>query len=543
VDLRPYQADLLGRVHSEWNRGAQNVLMRLDTGGGKSVLLANLVRDHAGASCVIAHRQELVGQLSVTLARHGVRHNLICAAKTRQAIVAAHMAEVGASFFNPAARCAVASVDTLIRAEGLEGWARQVTLWVCDEGHHLVDKNKWSKAVGAFTHPACRGLLPTATPQRADGKGLGRHADGLADVMVEGPPMRWLIEQGYLTDYDVVCPLSDITAAIETVAAGATGDWSPAQLREAADKSHIVGDVVTEYRRHANGRLGITFCTDVDTAARVTMAYEAAGIPAATLTGETPDGYRRQILRQFAARQILQIVAVDIISEGFDLPAIEVASFARPTQSLALYMQQFGRTLRIMPGKEKALIIDHVGNFMRHGPPDRPRVWTLDRRDKRSSTSGQSLMQVCNMCAHPFEKVLRACPHCGHREQPAAGGGRVGPEMVCGDLAMLDGETLAQLRGAVQEATMSETDYQAHLIAVRAPYYGKHMAQHKERLAALATLRDAMELWVGGRIRQGDTDYQVHRRFWLTFGLDVLSANALGRADAVALTGRILETL
>jgi DNA repair protein RadD len=105
-------------------------------------------------------------------------------------------------------------------------------------------------------------------------------------------------------------------------------------------------------------------------------------VPAEVVHSKTPDAVRTRILARFRNREILQLVNVDLFGEGFDLPAIEVVSMARATQSYGLYVQQFGRALRIMDGKTHALIIDHVGNVGRHGLPDARRIWTLDRRER-----------------------------------------------------------------------------------------------------------------------------------------------------------------
>jgi len=538
MPLRPYQQDLADAVRSQWAAGHRNVLMRLDTGGGKTVILSDLVQSEPGASAVIAHRQELVGQLSLALARNGVRHNIIAAQDTVRGIVQSHMEELRASFYYPSARCAVASVDTLIRRPGLASWAAQVQLWVTDEGHHVVEQNKWHRAIGLFTSPAVRGLLPTATPQRADGKGLGRHADGVADVMVQGPPMRWLINQGYLTDYRMVCVESDMQLLDDEIGAG--GDWSTAKLRAAAKASHIVGDVVATYLKWAPGRLGVTFCPDTDTAREIADAYNAAGVRAALLVGTTDGGVRRQILRQFAAREILQLVVVDIVSEGFDLPAIEVGSMARKTASLATFMQQFGRVLRPMPGKERAMIIDHVGNFLRHGPPDRQRDWTLDRRERRSSGSTGIPLRVCLGCFQPYERFRTACPYCGVDAPPPESRGS--PAMVDGDLTELDAETLAKLRGAVDELDMPLETYRAKLAAAFVPGIAQmgHVKTLHAKQEAQTALRDAMTRWVRAQLGRGLMDREIHRLFYLTFGVDVLSARALGVSEADALRAKII---
>lgn len=553
--LRPYQETLKGEVYQAWNQGARNVLMRLGTGGGKTAILSSMTHEHGGATCLIAHRQELVGQLSLAIARYGIAHDVVAAQQTKRAIAASHMTTLGRSWYRPGARVVVASVDTLVRAEGLEAWLPQVTRWVVDEAHHLVTDNKWHTAISKFTNPHCLGLGPTATPERADRKGLGRHASGVMDLMVQGPPERWLIDQGYLTDYRIIAADSDLEQFLG--AAGASGDWSPAQLKAAAGKSKIVGDTVASYLRFAKGKLGVTFVTDIDTAERVTAAYRAAGVRAETLTGKTDSGWRSQILINLAARKLDQIVAVDVISEGYDLPAIEVETMDRPSESLALYMQQFGRALRPVyaPGydletqsgrlaaiaasaKPKAIIIDKVGNWRRHGLPDAVRDWSLNDGERRSKSSGAIPLRACLECYEPYESFRVACPHCGARPEPA---GRSTPALVEGDLIELDPEVLARMRGEVEAADMSPWEYQQSLVARHTPpqAVGSLVKHHAARQEARDALRAAMAAWGGYQRARGLDDREIQRLFWTLWQVDVLSAQALSRADAAALTERL----
>lgn len=549
--LRPFQVQLKSEVIQSWNQGAQNVLMRLDTGGGKTVTLSDIIRGNVGGSCVIAHRQELVGQLSLTLARYGVRHNLIAADATCRNIAKMHVEELGYSLYDPGSQCVVASVDTLVKRELDPRWVKSVTLWVTDEGHHLVVGNKWHTAIERF--PGARGLLPTATPKRADRKGLGRATeaepnDGVADVMVQGPPMRWLIDNGYLTDYRVVCPPSDLQM-LEDVSA--SGDWSSKQLREAAKRSHIIGDVVKAYLAYARGKLGVTFSTDVETANEQTAAFRLAGVRAETLTGKTDDYVRRAILKKFAAREIDQIVAVDIISEGFDLPAIEVASMARPTASLSLYMQQFGRTLRPMDGKGKALILDHAANIIRHqGPPDKPRPWTLSRGERAPSGPSDAIpMRVCagpandthpaGGCFEPYELIYKKCPHCGYYMEPAS---RSSPKAVDGDMQELDQAVLAKLREAVEAVDMSVGERRGELMRMGIPHVGfaRMVNLHEAGQEAQAVLRAAMMQEAGWWHAEGLTDSEIQKRFFLTYHVDVMTAQALKPKEADALAAKIV---
>ena len=557
ITLRPYQRDVVAEVRAAWDSGAQNVLMHMATGAGKTACLAHIVEQHEGASCVVAHRSELVSQISQALAQYGVPHDIIASDSTRRIIAAVHVQRFGKCFLKVGARCRVASVQTLVRRSGLESWAATVTLWVNDELHHLVRENSWDKAIQMFTHPQVRGLGPTATPSRADGKGLGRHADGLIDVMVSGPSPRWLIEQGWLSDYDVMCPTSDMEVLADVAA---SGDWSPKVLKEASQKSHIVGDVVGSYMDAAPGRLGVTFATDVETATQMAAAYRAVGVAAEVLTGETDDRLRASILQRFERREVMQLCVVDIISEGFDVCAIEVMSMARPTQSLGLYLQQLGRGMRpvFAPGYDlttvagrlaaqhasgkgrRVLLIDHVGNFVRHqGGPDAPRVWTLDRRERRSKgASDAESLRVCTKCFKPFKRVMTACPHCGAEIPPPAG--RAGPEQVDGDLALLSPEVLAALRADLPE---SEAGYRERLMATGLPEVPlrANMKRHRERLDALAALRLEMAVWSGRLHADGMSDREIHKAWWLAWGGTVYDALSLSRVDAIALTARVKE--
>jgi len=559
--LRPFQHELKSKVYGAWQQGARNVIMRLDTGGGKTVTLADIVREHNGWACVIAHRQELVGQLSVALARYGVRHNIIASTPVRRAIARQHSEELGFSMYDPNARVIVAGVDTIVRAE-MDGWADKVTLWVVDEGHHVVADNKWHNVIERFANPSCRGLLPTATPIRADGQGLGRPelgGRGVADCMVEGPAMRWLIDEGYLTDYRIFCPPSDMEIISDV---SASGDWSTKALREAAKRSHIVGDVAAHYARIGAGKRGVTFAPDLETAAEMAAAHRAAGFKAEVLSGKTDDFVRRTILKKLAAGEIHQIVAVDIISEGFDLPAIEVLSMARATASLALYMQQFGRALRPVyaPGfdlstregrlaaiaagpKPYAIIIDHVGNVVRHsGPPDFPRVWGMESRRGKGGGGDGIPIRVCVSCFQPYQAIKRECPHCGAYHEPES---RSSPEQVHGDLQELDPSVLAALREKLAKVDQSREARGAELQLAGVPHAGyiRNLNVHSDRQEAQAVLRSTMALWGGVQTAAGLSIPEQQRLFFFRFGVDVMTAQTLDAGDARTLQVRVANAI
>lgn len=558
--LRPYQTDLSVSIHAAWGAGARNVLAVAPTGGGKTVNMAHEFRQHNAASIGVAHRSELVGQMSLALARNEIRHRVIGPQALIRSAVTIHMQEVGRSFYDPTARCGVAGVDTLVRREP-EPWFHQVTLWQTDEAHHVLADNKWGRTTMLF--PNARGIGWTATPGRADGYGLGRSpgGDGVMDAMVFGPTMRELIDAGYLCDYRIYAPETKIDMSDVPLSAG--GDYSPLKLANATHASSIVGDVVKHYLRIAPGKLGITFAVDVKHATEIAAAYRAANVPAEVVTADTPDTARASILRRFRNREILQLVNVDLFGEGFDVPACDVISMARKTASFNLYAQQFGRPLRpyitkalmdtwdtftpaerrayiAASGKPAGIIIDHVSNVVYHnGPPDRPRQWTLDRRPRRSANQAQEGIpyRVCPECTRTYERCFRACIYCGYVPTPVSRGR---PEDVDGDLIELDPEVLRAMRGEIERI---DGPPRPPVALMGTPAGMAVTKNHVARQNAQAVLRKAIALWAGYQRAQDRDDSQIYRRFFFEFGTDVMSAQVLGAREAEELTAKVQSTL
>jgi DNA repair protein RadD len=557
--LRPFQSDIDAAISHAWATGARNVMPVLPTGGGKTVLFAHIIAKNEGASCAIAHRQELTSQISLALARNGVRHRVIGPKTLHREIVSIHMAEVGRDFTHQHAKAAVAGVDTLLNLDPKDPLFQQATLVVQDEGHHVLAANKWGTAMGMFTHPHVRGLFPTATPKRADRRGLGRHADGLTDALIVGPSMRELIDMGYLTDYRVFAPPCDVDLSHVNIS-DATGDFNQAQLRNTIHESTtIVGDVVSHYLKIAPGKLGVTFAVDVEEATKIAVAFRKAGVPAEVVSAKTPAAARAAILRRFRNREILQLVNVDLFGEGFDLPAIEVVSMARPTASYSLFCQQFGRALRLMleptylkgwdsytdaerryfisiSGKPHAIIIDHVSNVVRHGLPDAFREWSLDRGERRSRARPSDVVP-CRTCLNPrcirvYERAYSCCPFCGDRPPLAE---RSTPDQVDGDLFELDPTILHAMRGLI-----AKVDGAAHIPYGVASAIGYSIQNnHMMRQTAQGTLRAQIALWAGYQKHLGRNESETYRRFFFMFGTDILTAQTLGRSEATELAERI----
>ena len=383
--LRPDQLALKLGAYQGWQSGLKNILIQLATGGGKSVVMSDIVLDGHLQNLnqvVIAHRTELVAQMSIHIAERGIKHRIIAPKKVIRQITNMHRKLFnGFSYVNPEANCSVGGVDTIkARKKELASWAEQQHRWFIDEAHHVLKLNKWGFVTKLFKNAF--GLGVTATPERADGCGIGSHADGVFDHMVCGPTMRQLITAGSLCDYEIAIPESDYQ--IDDTAVGKDGDFTRKTMKDESERSKIVGDVVWNYMIRALGKKAIVFATDVETSIKMARQFNDAGILAASIDGTTPTEVRNDYIERFKDGRLTVLVNVDLFGEGFDVPAVEVVIMARPTASLAVYLQQFGRVLRTMAGKTYGLVIDHVSNWKRHGYPDKPKVWTLDRREKKS---------------------------------------------------------------------------------------------------------------------------------------------------------------
>jgi superfamily II DNA or RNA helicase len=220
-----------------------------------------------------------------------------------------------------------------------------------------------------------------------------------------------LIAEQYLSPSKIYAP--PVRADLHRLAKRA-GDFAAGDAAERMDRPAVTGDAIAHYNRLAAGQRGIAFCCTVQHAEHVAAAFNASAIPAATLLGSTDPLLRDSTVQQFAAGQIQVLVTVDVVSEGFDIPAAGCAILLRPTQSLGLYLQQVGRVLRPAPSKATAIVLDHVGNVHRHGFPDDPRDWSLDDRLRTGKGGGQAAPSVrtCLACFAAF-KPAPVCPCCG----------------------------------------------------------------------------------------------------------------------------------
>jgi superfamily II DNA or RNA helicase len=386
--LRHYQQRAVSDLRLAFRDGARAPLLVLPTGGGKTIVMAEILRgmaDRNRSAIVLVHRRELITQTAHKLTLAGVEHGII-AAGTQPTD---HPIQI-------------ASVQTLVRR--LEQVSATPDLIVIDEAHHAT-AGSWKRVMDHW--PDARRLGVTATPVRLDGRGLS----AVFDRLIHGPSVADLIFTDYLVNSRVYAPpvRADLSALKKRA-----GDFITEQAADAMNRPTVTGDAIEHYQRFAGDQRAIAFCCSVDHAEHVCAAFNAAGVPAATLLGCTDTIRRDATVASFASGALQVLVTVDVVSEGFDIPAAGCAILLRPTASLGLFLQQVGRVLRPAEGKTSAIVLDHVGNVHRHGFPDDPREWTLEdgiRRGRGSSQAAPSV-RTCAQCFAAF-KPAPVCPVCG----------------------------------------------------------------------------------------------------------------------------------
>lgn len=393
IELRPYQVQAIEQVRDRFRSGAKRTLIVLPTGGGKTVVGASIIRsatEKGSRVLFLAHRRELIQQTADKLNRFGVRHGVIMAGE-RQALQ--HPVQV-------------ASIQTLARRRDA---LKAVDLIFFDEAHHA--------AAGTYTdvlawYPQARVVGLTATPWRLDGRGLADIFD--AHVLVRSP--RELKEEGFLV------PVGgwEFEAIDTTRARVQRGDYATKDLGAEAAKPRVVGDIVEEWLRHAEGKRTVVFAVNVEVSKLMVEKFRAAGVPAEHIDGEMATAERDAVLRRLRSGQTRVVSNCNVLTEGFDCPELEVCVLARPTLSVSLFLQMVGRVLRPAEGKTQARIHDHAGCLATHGHPYAHRDYSPEQTVKGDREPAQDAdTRKRNVC--PSCKSVRSgypCDNCGFTPTP-----------------------------------------------------------------------------------------------------------------------------
>ena len=304
---------------------------------------------------MLAHRKELIDQIDETLSfKYGISHGIIKSGVEET--------------WNRTVQ--VASVQTIVRR--LDKWsAKDFAYIIIDEAHHAVSPT-YLKICKQF--PEAKILGVTATPCRLTGDALRK----LFGVLVISQPVSKFIEQGFLSPYSYysIKPNSRIQMQLDNIDHfNIDGDYAEADMMRVFDTTKVRANIIEAYLKYAKDKKGIIYTINQEHNKHICEAYEKIGVKIKAIDSKTPAEERKNTVAQFKAGKIDIICNVNIFSEGFDCPDIEFIQLARPTCSLAMYLQQVGRGLRPHPKGIPATILDNVGSFNKFGLPSANRQW------------------------------------------------------------------------------------------------------------------------------------------------------------------------
>ena len=420
IKLFDYQEDMKERIEKAL-RLHRSVMAQMPTGTGKTVLLASVVesflREHSNCNVwIVAHRRELVSQIRETIERvFSKTHPSSLTIKEDFSNHPVNSSKITPSLFtlkegstshpdpltlrgeggNRPTRCSeplrskvggpskvspdclsASAFNVPIKAVSIQWLSKHYDeieeepgMIVIDEAHHALAKTykeMWER------FPKAKFLGLTATPCRLNGKGF----TDLFDVLVQSWSVPEFISKGRLATYDFVSIKSDgVTQRLidSLQKRGADGDYQNKEMDMLLNKKPSIERLYQSLEEFGKDRKGIVYAINISHAQKITKLYQENGVKAIAIDSKTPATERQQDIEAFKKGDIQVLVNVDIFSEGFDCPDVEFVQLARPTLSLAKYLQMVGRGLRVAKGKKNCVIIDNVGLYRVFGLPSQ--VW------------------------------------------------------------------------------------------------------------------------------------------------------------------------
>ena len=372
MKLHDFQMKMISELRNFFRKGLRSIVMVAVTGAGKSVILAYVISQlvsNRKIALVLVHRDNLIDQLSDRLDGFGICYDKIGSARRYKYL------------------CMLGMVRTVKLRLGK--FPEPDYIFV-DEGHRSCAP-EYREIFDFF--PNAKIVILTATPRRTDGQGLGE----VADDMVVGPPMKWMIDNGYTARYRYFEPPSNIDYS--KVRVDKDGTLNEKDEIEAIEKSMVADDAVQKYREYIDGKLAVAFCRGVKGAESAAEKFNNAGIPARAVHGGMSKSDIKQALKDFKAEKIKILTAADLIFEGIDIPDCVGVFWLRRTDSIIIFHQGNGRAFRIKSDGGYAYIFDHVGNCRNHGFPSDHIEWSLDGNQKKT---GEVNLVTCKKCSRAF---------------------------------------------------------------------------------------------------------------------------------------------
>ncbi len=426
IQLFDYQEDMVKRVQEAF-RHHDSVMVQMPTGTGKTMVLANIVFSFLEKSnnpiWIVAHRRELVSQIKETIFSKitpslftlkegstafpkplspqgtGDVTALRCSEPLRSKV--GGPSKVSPDCLSAGALIKVTSIQWL--SKHYREMEEKPGLIVIDEAHHALAET-YAEVMNAY--PKAKKLGLTATPYRLNGKGF----TDLFDALLCPWSMERFIAEGRLSLYDYysIKPDSAAQLLIDSLQKrGADGDYQQKELNEVMDVKPSLERLCLTIKEYVTGKKGIVYAISIQHAEHIAEFYRENGIKAVAISSKTPLAERQELIERFKSSSLSSslnstsddievLVSVDLFSEGFDCPDVEFIQLARPTLSLAKYMQMVGRGLRVSEGKDYCVILDNVGLYKRFGLPSVDRDWQsmFEGRTSLEDILQEACMQV-----------------------------------------------------------------------------------------------------------------------------------------------------
>lgn len=474
VTPRPYQQDMIDKAR-EALRTHRMIVLVLATGGGKGVImgyLARLLSEKKRRSLLLSHRYEIHRQIVDHCLKQGVSPGQILSGQH----MTANRTQVGM----------VQTVHRKLKHLG-QAWFDAI---LADEFHHYTSRT-FNQVVNYKEETKVIGF--TATPKRTDGKGLWESG---ATAMIEGPQTADLVQAGYLTPPVVYSSETTLEFRQQRFKRKG-GEYDKHDQEEFTKRKYIIDDTVNSYRRFFNGAPVIIFCCSVSDCEIVASAMRGDGWRCEAVHDKLDKDLRREYIDGLGNGTMNAVTSYDVLGEGVDVPILAGVIIRRLTMSLINWLQWVGRSLRVAPGKDKAIVIDQAGNVFDHGHPLEIRKWTLTG-DLKDETESTPTLKQCPACGNWLPKNARVCNACGEDLSRTAPQTKKEIHIIREPLKIIEPPELPTGRFALDAAdvmTYNDGDADKEIIELISQAARKHDPDARERLEYIARLFGHSHKW------------------------------------------------
>ena len=379
VELRPYQKEAIDDIYDHFRNNRNHILLYMVMGAGKTATSCAMIKDLQNckvATQFVVRRRELITQTSKVFQSWGIDHGVNMSNHYK---------------YSPKKLIQLSSIDTL-RARAMYPESEVVFI---DEWQD-ANSSSYEKLKEHYFSKKVIGM--SGTPFRDN---------SYMDAIVNPITAPELVSAGVLKPERVYAPSTIDTSNVSISA----GEFNLKQL--ATESSKITGDLIKHWRKYGENRPTILFAVSVEHSKTIVQEFREAGIEAEHADASTSSDDRKRIADNLRSGKTKVVSNVDIFSVGFDLPQISCVVLARPTMSLIWHLQATARGMRSCKEYKDCIVLDHSGNYLRHGFVLNHREATLDKKEKSKKSTPSNIRQ-CEKCFYIFEKGVDTCPCCGH---------------------------------------------------------------------------------------------------------------------------------